>query len=287
LVVVTDTLVEGVHFHETDGADDLGHKALAVNLSDLAAMGAVPVWALLNLTLPEANEHWLRQFSDGFFDLAMQHDVALVGGDTTRGPLCISVTAGGWVSVGQALTRSGAAVNDRVWITGTIGDAALALAEQPVANIDSETRWLLNRLHRPTPRVGIGLALYGLASAVIDISDGLLADLGHIVRASGQAGAVIETTSLPLSPAGKSYPLEDRLTAALTGGDDYELCLTVPQSESYRMHMLSREAGILLTDVGCITAHAGITLTQSGVPVAGPRRDGYEHVWSVARERDS
>ena len=287
LVVVTDTLVEGVHFHETDGADDLGHKALAVNLSDLAAMGAVPVWALLNLTLPEANEHWLRQFSDGFFRLADQHDVALVGGDTTRGPLCISVTAGGWVSVGQALTRSGAAVNDRVWITGTIGDAALALAEQPVANIDSETRWLLNRLHRPTPRVGIGLALYGLASAVIDISDGLLADLGQIVRASGQAGAVIETTSLPLSRAGQSYPLEDRLTAALTGGDDYELCLTVPQSESYRMRMLSREAGIPLTDVGCITAHAGITLTQSGVPVAGPRRDGYEHVWPVARETDS
>ena len=178
LVVVTDTLVEGVHFRATDGAYDLGYKALAVNLSDLAAMGAVPVWALLNLTLPEANDHWLRQFSDGFFRLAMQHDVALVGGDTTRGPLCISVTAGGWVSVGQALTRSGAAVNDRVWITGTVGDAALALAlaERPVANIDSETRWLLNRLHRPTPRVGIGLALYGLASAVIDISDGLLAD---------------------------------------------------------------------------------------------------------------
>ena len=289
LVVVTDTLVEGVHFRATDGAGDLGYKALAVNLSDLAAMGAVPVWALLNLTLPEANEQWLRQFSDGFFRLAMQHDVALVGGDTTRGPLCISVTAGGWVSVGQALTRSGAAVNDRVWITGTIGDAALALAlaEQPVANIDSETRWLLNRLHRPTPRVGIGLALYGLASAVIDISDGLLADLGQIVRASGQAGAVIEMTSLPLSPAGESYPLENRVAAALTGGDDYELCLTVPQSESYRMRMLSREAGVLLTDVGCITAHAGITLTQSGVPVAGPKREGYEHVWPVARERDS
>ena len=202
LVVVTDTLVEGVHFRATDAADDLGYKALAVNLSDLAAMGAVPVWALLNLTLPEADESWLGKFSDGFFSLASQHDVALVGGDTTRGPLCVSVTAGGWVSAGQALTRSGAAVSDRVWITGTIGDAALALAlaEQSLANVGSETRWLLDRLHRPTPRIGIGLALYGLASAVIDISDGLLADLGQIVGASGQAGAMIETTSLPANP---------------------------------------------------------------------------------------
>ena len=289
LVVVTDTLVEGVHFRATDAADDLGYKALAVNLSDLAAMGAVPVWALLNLTLPEADESWLGKFSDGFFSLASQHDVALVGGDTTRGPLCVSVTAGGWVSAGQALTRSGAAVSDRVWITGTIGDAALALAlaEQSLANVGSETRWLLDRLHRPTPRIGIGLALYGLASAVIDISDGLLADLGQIVRASGQAGAMIETTSLPLSPAGESYPLEDRMTAALTGGDDYELCMTVPQAESDRVRRLSEEAGVPLTDIGCITAGAGITLTRAGVPIAVPSRPGYEHLWPVVRERGS
>lgn len=289
LVVVTDTLVEGVHFRATDAADDLGYKALAVNLSDLAAMGAVPVWALLNLTLPEADESWLGKFSDGFFSLASQHDVALVGGDTTRGPLCVSVTAGGWVSAGQALTRSGAAVSDRVWITGTIGDAALALAlaEQSLANVGSETRWLLDRLHRPTPRIGIGLALYGLASAVIDISDGLLADLGQIVGASGQAGAMIETTSLPLSPAGESYPLEDRMTAALTGGDDYELCMTVPQAESDRVRRLSEEAGVPLTDIGCITAGAGITLTRAGVPIAVPSRPGYEHLWPVVRERGS
>ena len=289
LVVVTDTLVEGVHFRATDGADDLGYKALAVNLSDLAAMGAAPVWALLNLTLPEANDSWLGKFSDGFFSLASQYGVALVGGDTTRGPLCVSVTAGGWVSAGQALTRSGAAVSDRVWITGTIGDAALALslAEGSLASVGSETGWLLDRLHRPTPRIEIGQALYGLASAVIDISDGLLADLGQIVGASGQAGAIIETTSLPLSPAGAPYPLEDRITAALTGGDDYELCMTVPQAESERMRMLSRETGVPLTDIGCITAHAGIMLTRAGVPIAGPSRVGYEHLWPVIGEGGS
>jgi len=289
LVVVTDTLVEGVHFRATDGAADLGYKALAVNLSDLAAMGAVPVWALLNLTLPEANENWLGKFSDGFFSLASQHDVALVGGDTTRGPLCVSVTAGGWVPAGQALTRSGAAVSDRVWITGTIGDAALALAlaEQSPASTGSESGWLLDRLRRPTPRVGIGRALYGLASAVIDISDGLLADLGQIVVASGQAGALIETASLPLSPAAESYPLEDRMTAALTGGDDYELCMTVPQAESHRMRRLSEETGVLLTDIGCITAQAGITLTRAGVSIPRPNRAGYEHLWPVIEEGGS
>ena len=289
LVVVTDTLVEGVHFRATDGADDLGYKALAVNLSDLAAMGAVPVWALLNLTLPEANESWLGKFSEGFFSLASQYDVALVGGDTTRGPLCVSVTAGGWVSAGQALTRSGAAVSDRVWISGTIGDAALALAlgERSLASAGSETKWLLDRLHRPTPRIGIGQALYGLASAVIDISDGLLADLGQIVGASGQAGAVIETTSFPLSPAGESYPLEDRITWALTGGDDYELCMTVPQAKSERMRRLSEEAGVPLTDIGRITDQAGIALTRAGVPMAGPNRVGYEHRWPVIGEGDS
>ncbi len=289
LVVVTDTLVEGVHFRATDGADNLGYKALAVNLSDLAAMGAVPIWALLNLTLPEANERWLGQFSEGFFSLASQYDVALVGGDTTRGPLCVSVTAGGWVSAGQALTRSGAGVSDRVWITGTIGDAALALAlgEQSLASGGSETRWLLDRLHRPTPRIGIGQALYGLASAVIDISDGLLADLGQIIGASGQAGAIIEATSLPLSPAGESYPLDDRMTWALTGGDDYELCMTVPQAKSERMRRLSKEAGVSLTDIGCITDQAGIVLTRAGVPIAGPSRAGYEHLWPVIGEGDS
>ena len=152
---------------------------------------------------------------------------------------------------------------------------------------DRSKEYLLKKLYIPNPRILLGSSLVGCVDFCTDISDGLLADLGQIVRASGQAGAVIEMTSLPLSPAGKSYPLEDRLTAALTGGDDYERCLTVPPSESDRMRMLSREAGVLLTDVGCITAHAGITLTQSGVPVAGPKREGYEHVWPVAGERDS
>ena len=277
LVVVTDTLVEGVHFRATDGAGDLGYKALAVNLSDLAAMGAVPVWALLNLTLPEANEHWLRQFSDGFFRLAMQHDVALVGGDTTRGPLCISVTAGGWVSVGQALTRSGAAVNDRVWITGTIGDAALglALAEQPVANIDSEARWLLNRLHRPTPRVGIGLELYGLASAVIDISDGLASDLIHL-SVQSNLGVKIYEEKLPILKSTILTANELNLnptTCALNGGEDYELLFSVNEKD----YNMLKDNDIDITSIGYFTSNKKFNLVSKEGETISLKAQGWKH----------
>jgi thiamine-monophosphate kinase len=283
LVVVSDTLVEGVHFRANQAPYDIGHKALAVNLSDLAAMGAQPMWALLNLTLSSADEDWLRCFSDGFFALAMRYEVALVGGDTTRGPLCISVTAAGSVPRTKALTRAGAKVGDRVVVSGTVGDAALALESLTQSEIPSrqDHGYLLACLDRPSPRVELGILLRDVASASIDISDGLMADLGQLLHASGEVGATIETTALPLSEASRKFSTAKRVAAALTGGDDYELCLTVPVDKLQRLTAVSQQCGIPLTEIGCVTRGNSIKLQQAGVDVASPAVVGYEHDWLV------
>lgn len=225
LVVAMDTLNAGVHFPPDTAPADIGWKALAVNLSDLAAMGAEPAWCTLSLSLPSAQTVFVDGFLDGFLELAARHRVALVGGDTTRGPLSVCVTAHGLVEPGRALRRAGAAPGDDVWVTGTPGDAAAALAAlQAGAAVD---RALRVRLDRPEPRLAAGRALAGLASACIDVSDGLLADLGHICAASG-VGACIELDRLPASPALSRFKPELRWPWQATGGDDYELCFTAP-----------------------------------------------------------
>ena len=237
LAICTDTLVAGVHFPLGTAARDLGWKALAVNLSDLAAMGATPAWALLSLTLPEFTREFVDDLARGFAELAAQHGVALVGGDTTRGPLAIGVTVHGFVPPGRALRRDGARAGDFVFVTGTLGDAAGGLrcidrADERVAalfNAPPDTREaLIARLNRPTPRIAAGGALRELASACIDVSDGLLADLGHVAARSG-VGIELDADSLPASSALLAlFERDERLLLQATGGDDYELAFCVP-----------------------------------------------------------
>ncbi|HEY2628749.1 MAG TPA: thiamine-phosphate kinase, partial [Usitatibacter sp.] len=187
LAVSTDTMVSGTHFFPDVHPENLGHKALAVNLSDMAAMGAMPYWAMLALTLPTVDDAWLASFAKGFFDLAEEFNVSLIGGDTTRGPLSFTVTIMGEVPAGAALRRNGAKAGNDVWVSGNIGDAALAVAHRHGKVVLSEADYheAVMRLYEPTPRVGLGQALRGMATAAIDVSDGLLADLGHICRLSG------------------------------------------------------------------------------------------------------
>jgi len=229
LAVTMDTLVAGVHFPAGVSPEALGHKALAVNLSDLAAMGAEPAWITLALTLPASDADWLAGLSRGLAVLAAAHGVALVGGDTTHGPLSLTIQATGFIEPGRALRRDGARAGDGVYVSGTLGDAALGLKIHlgdylPPAG--GET--LLERLHRPTPRIELGRSLVGVAAAAIDISDGLLADLGHICERSG-VGAILHAESLPLSAGARAYlAATGDWRPFLAGGDDYELCFTVP-----------------------------------------------------------
>lgn len=250
LVVSTDTLVQGVHFSADYAPEDIGYKALAVNLSDLAAMAAEPAWATLALTLSAADEAWIASFARGFFELADTHEVALVGGDLTRGPLCITVGIYGLAPAGQCLSRGGAGPGDGVYVTGTLGDAALALAGP------SSSASLLARLRRPTPRVAEGRSLRNLATSGIDISDGLAADLGHLLTRSGH-GATVYLERLPLSDALRQLAdPERRLALALSGGDDYELCFTVPAHQERAL--VSGWCGAPITRIGHIEADPGL-----------------------------
>ncbi|MGH7633343.1 MAG: thiamine-phosphate kinase [Gemmatimonadaceae bacterium] len=276
LVACTDTLVAGVHFSHEASAEDIGWKSLAVNLSDLAAMGAAPAWAMLALTMPRADARFVERFADGFAELAREHEVALVGGDTTQGPLGITVSAFGFVPEGRALLRSGARVGDAVFVTGTLGDAAgaLKLMRDSESRVPSE---LLARLDRPEPRIGAGLALRGIASACIDISDGLLADLGHVCAASG-IGAEIEIDALPLSTAMRRAFAPDPCRAfALGGGDDYELCFTAHATDARRVADAFSQLDCGVTRIGRIVAEPGVwVLDANGSRVETPRR-GWQH----------
>jgi len=277
LVLAVDTMVEGVHFAHGAAPAALGWKVLAVNLSDLAAMGATPAAALLALTLPNDDRAFVDDFATGFAALADAHRVALVGGDTTRGPLAASVTALGYVLHGQALLRSGAQAGDDVWVTGTLGDAAGALAMSLEATPAAAA--LRERLDRPTPRVGAGLALRGLASACIDISDGFLADLGHVLAAS-RVGAEISADALPGSPAlAAAFPdAAQRLELQLSGGDDYELCFCAPASRRDAVFAALAAAATPAVRVGRIVRGAGLTLLDgSGLLLPLPARRGYVH----------
>ena len=275
LAVAMDTLNAGVHFpHETSPAD-IGWKALAVNLSDLAAMGATPAWCTLSLSLPQGDGAWIDAFLDGFLELADAHRVALVGGDTTRGPLSVCVTAHGFVEAGSALLRSGARAGDDIWVSGTLGDAAGALAQLQAGNaVDPLLR---ARLDRPAPRVALGRALRGIANACIDVSDGLLADLGHLCDASG-VGAGIELASLPASASMRSgFDVETRRALQATAGDDYELCYTAPEAKRSDVGHAAREAGVEVARIGRVVAGAGVVARgENGEPWAPPRK-GYAH----------
>jgi thiamine-monophosphate kinase len=273
LAVTADTLNSGVHFPVETSPADIGWKALAVNLSDLAAMGAEPAWCTLSLSLPEADSAWADAFLDGFLELAQRHGIALVGGDTTRGPLSISVTAVGFIEPGRALRRDAAQVGDDIWVTGTLGDAAAALVQRH-GDADPALR---SRLDRPTPRVEAGRALAGIARAAVDVSDGLLADLGHICERSG-VGAEIELVSLPASAALlQAFDLEQRWSLQATGGDDYELCFTA--SPLYRDELLRvcESVGVVVTCIGRIVSGSGVAALDSGARAWHPSRQGYDH----------
>ena len=275
LAVAIDTMVAGVHFPVDTAAADVGWKALAVNLSDLAAMGATPAWALLALSMPDADTAFVDGFAQGFAQLAQSYRLALVGGDTTRGALTISVAVHGFVPPGKALTRAGAQAGDAVLVTGTLGDAAAGLqcVQRNHHRDDAQARYLVERLNRPTPRIAAGLALRGHASACIDVSDGLLADLGHIC-VSSRVGADIEAALLPRSSA--LLDLFDDSTSrefALSGGDDYELCFTVPPQ-----YVAAVQAD--LAKLGCGATRIGRIVQGEGVRV----RDGEGHRLESARQ---
>jgi thiamine-monophosphate kinase len=277
LAVSTDTLVEGIHFFAGTDAEALGHKSLAVSLSDLAAMGAQPCWASLALTLPEgeADEAWLAAFSDGFLSLARQHNLQLIGGDTTSGPLSITVTIHGLVKASEALKRSTAAVGDCVFVSGRLGDAALALEQLQRNELPAVS--IRDALELPDPRVRLGMALVGIATACIDISDGLLADLGHICEASGCA-AEIQRAKLPISSEMRTYiQKKSDWSKVLAGGDDYELCFTAPETRRQAISALADELGIVLTEIGLIRSGDSIHCFDESGKELKLTHTGYQH----------
>ena len=279
LAVTTDTLVEGVHFFSDISPKALGHRILAVNLSDLAAMGAEPAWISIGLTLPNVDETWLEQFTEGMHDIAEYYNVQLIGGDTTQGPLTITVCAKGIVPKGKALTRSGAKVGDWLYVTGDLGDAALAIEarKQGWELSDTDRSYAQKKFDFPAPQVAAGQVLRGLANSAIDISDGLLADLNHILTHSG-VGATIHADKVPLSTALKNLPDEEvRLMLAMAYGDDYQLLFTVPDSNRVAVEKRLAEYGVKPTCIGQINANAGdVSLLYKDKPWPFPAT-GFEH----------
>jgi thiamine-monophosphate kinase len=281
LAVSSDMLVEGRHFLPTVDAQALGHKALAVNLSDLAACGAEPLGFTLALALPQVDERWLAAFSSGLFALADAHRCELVGGDTTRGPLAISITIFGEVPAGAALLRSGARAGDDLWVSGTLGDARLALeafrgtVSLPQAVFEAARL----RMEQPQPRVALGLALRGIASAAIDVSDGLLGDLGHVLQRS-QVGATIEAervAGLLASPFETSLDLPFARQLVLAGGDDYELAFSAPAARRAEVEAAGRATHTPVTRIGRVDAEPGLRVVDDeGQPLA-QHFPGFDH----------
>ena len=276
--ISSDMLVEGRHFFPGADARLLGHKCLAVNLSDLAAMGAQPVGFTLALALPSVNEPWLAAFSEGLFALADQHGCELIGGDTTKGPLTICITIFGDVPPGQALRRDSAQPGDDIWVSGSLGDARTALAgyRKEIALTDADIAAAGVRMHAPTPRVALGINLRGIAHAAIDISDGLAGDIAHILARSS-LGATLEVDALPAGPVLSRQPLALRRSYTLCGGDDYELCFTAPPDRRDAVVAAARQAGCTVTRVGTMEAAPGLRLIDAaGAPLVLPLH-GFDH----------
>lgn len=280
-VVATDTLLQSVHFPCDAGAEQIATRALCVNLSDMAAMGAVPRWFTLALTLPgeKASANWLHGFSRGLAQIADQHNVALIGGDTTAGPLTISITLLGEVPAGESLLRSGARPGDSIFVSGTLGDGAAALdglKHHSNSPFDKNKR-LMEHFYQPRAQIELGLALRRTASACIDISDGLLADLEHICQAS-QVSAEINTSQLPIHPDLKQVTQEVYLQWALTGGDDYQLCFTLPEKKRNDLEKWLSKGHFHLTEIGKIIAmehnQSKVNVDGGKLPIAS---GGYDH----------
>ncbi|MYM69961.1 thiamine-phosphate kinase [Pseudoduganella sp. FT55W] len=283
--ISSDMLVEGRHFFAGEDPLRLGHKALAVNLSDLAAMGARPVGFTLALALPEANRAWLQGFSQGLFALADAFNIELIGGDTTKGPLNICITVFGELRPGQALRRSAARAGDDIWISGTLGDARLALAgyrlELPQPLEAADQRAAAVRMHTPTPRVELGvlLAEQGLAHAAIDISDGLIGDLGHILKLS-KVGATLNVDALPAGDVLATQGIGLRRAYTAAGGDDYELCFTAPIASREAILAVADSVGTQVTRVGSITAESGLRLIDANGAALDLKLSSFDHFTS-------
>ena len=279
LAVSTDMLVSGTHFFPDADPRKLGWKALAVNVSDMAAMGALPRWATLAIALPRADEAWLAAFASGFFTCAKEFGIDLIGGDTTRGPLNLSVTIFGETPRGQALRRNGAQPDDDIWVSGTLGGAALALAAlQNQATLDEDDLASCRRLlDTPQPRVELGMALRGIANSALDISDGLFGDLGHILERSN-VGAELCFDALPAHPVLEPY-LADAWAqrCLLSGGDDYELCFTAPRARHDDIKALEDRIGLKLSRIGKVTADAGLQLLDAAGQAMPKPGSGYDH----------
>jgi len=279
MAVTVDTLVAGVHFPDGMAPHLLGYRLMAVNLSDLAAMGAEPRWCTLALTLPSADETWLEGFSRGLFELAERYGVSLVGGDLTRGPLTLTLQLMGRIERSRMLTRAGGHVGDDIYVTGTLGDSSAGITlimERSQVPVGSAAAALKQRFERPVPRVGAGLALGPLATAAIDISDGLLADLGHVCKASG-CGATIDVERVPLSAELLSlFPPQEALAHALGGGDDYELLFTAPPSRAEDIEAALEASGTPCRRIGQLVEGHAVVCRRDGEPFV-PATRGYRH----------
>lgn len=278
LLVSTDVLNIGVHFPLETSPFDIGYKSLAVNLSDMAAMGAVPCWVTLSLSLPEENADWLEGFSRGFAQLANQHQVQLIGGDTTKGPLSISVTIMGLADKGRARLRSAAKPGDLIAITGSIGDAALGLdcLLNDLDMSEEDRSFCISRLNQPTPRVSVSGLLAPYVNAMIDISDGLVADLQHILDES-HCGAVLYVEKLPLSSAGQQYIRQTQdWVRMLSGGDDYELCFSFAKENLHDIEAIAQQMNLALTVIGYIESEPHMQLLLNGEAYTAARK-GYDH----------
>lgn len=279
LAITTDTLVSGVHFPLDALAYDIGYKALAVNLSDLAAMGAMPAWITLSLTLPNVDENWLSEFSRGLFELADRYQIQLIGGNMARGPLAVTIAAHGFLPEGKLLKRSGAKVDNLVYVTNTLGDAGLALQflNRKIAVKHIFQKNILEKFYHPEARIVIGEKIRDVASAAIDISDGLAADLNHLLEASS-VGAVIQVDRLPLSEALKtSVSTEVALDFALNAGEDYELCFTVAPEHAKIIESIAKETHCTITCIGKITAGRTLDLQFENGKKYDGKIAGYQH----------
>lgn len=295
LVTVVDTMVAGVHFPPETRPEDVGYKALAVNLSDMAAMGAEAAWATLALTLPRPDTGWLEAFAGGFFELADQFGVQLIGGDTTRGPLTVTIQVQGLIPKGRAVRRAGASPGDLIFVTGTLGDAGLALrAWQQHRSLPApHDEFLFARLHRPTPRCKEGIVLRDMATAMIDISDGLAADLGHVLQASG-VGATLNLQALPFSDSFLAASEGDdtltessRMLLALTAGDDYELCFTSAAAQRDRVEQVFSRFACGCRAIGAIEQAPGLRLKRGDGTLMQLSRGGYDHFIQDPRGDDA
>ncbi len=278
IAVSTDTLISGRHFFPYVDPRKLGHKALAVNLSDLAAMGATPRYFTLALSLPKVDEEWLQEFSRGLFSLADSFQCELIGGDTTSGPLSITITVMGELRKPFALRRDGAKVGDDIWVSGELGDAALAVRviNQQIKLSETEFNHARERLEQPLPRISLGVALRPLANAAIDISDGLIGDLKHILKRS-RVGAELWLDRIPVSSAMAGQSLDTQYQCALAGGDDYELCFTAPRASRSEIDMVGPAVGLRLTHIGTITADHGLRLLDKDGKPAPIELRAFDH----------